>query len=153
MKTIKQIADELGVSKQTVSYHLRKLGATKENGLLAVKENGSLAVSLAAENLVKSALSEKITKSIPPKESPKESPTIQSTLRFLEQEIEFLREQLKAKDEQLSAAQESLKAAQLLGMKPRQVKLLRAEHDGGDSTDTAPMGGGIFSRLFAGHRR
>lgn len=47
-KTIKQIADELGVSKQAISYRLKQLE----------KENDILVVSLVGETLIKSAFLE-----------------------------------------------------------------------------------------------
>jgi len=53
MKTVKQIADELGVSKQAVFYRIKQL--SKDDPFLASKENGVLTVSFDGEKRVKQA--------------------------------------------------------------------------------------------------
>jgi len=53
MKTVKQIADELGVSKQAVFYRIKQL--SKDQPFLASKENGVLTVSFDGEKRIKQA--------------------------------------------------------------------------------------------------
>jgi len=101
-KTIKQIADELGVTKQAVSYRLKQLEATKENGVLAVKENGVLVVSLVGETLIKSAFLENNHQSFDDKQPPKDHQREQDILAVLQLTITTLQNQLEAKDKQIA---------------------------------------------------
>jgi len=120
MKTIREIADEIGVSKQAVSYRLKRIQTDKEtakrNGVLVVKENGILVVSLVAEMLIKQAFSESTTKTTtkrtakePSKEPPKETivfggeiiKLLQENIEVFKGEIKLLKEQLEAKDRQI----------------------------------------------------
>lgn len=104
-KTIKQIADELGVSKQAISYRLKQL--EKENDRqknrqnLAVKENGVLVVSLVGETLIKSAFSEndrqKENADLPPNNRQKD----EDILAVLKATIDTLQKQLEIKDKQI----------------------------------------------------
>lgn len=57
-KTIKELAEELGVSKQAISYHIKKLEKEFNRQDLVVKENGILSVNKIAEKLIISAFSE-----------------------------------------------------------------------------------------------
>lgn len=107
-KTIKQIAAELGVSKQAVVYRLKKLEATTGHGILAVKENGVLVVSLAAETLIKSAFTENDHQKESPKEAPKNRTTDSDLLAVLQQTIDTLQRQLDTKDRQIEALQSAL---------------------------------------------
>ena len=104
-KTIKQIADEIGVSKQAISYRLKQL--EKENDRqknrqnLAVKENGILVVSLVGETLIKSAFSEndrqKENDDLPPNNRQKD----EDILAVLKATIDTLQKQLEIKDKQI----------------------------------------------------
>jgi DNA-binding MarR family transcriptional regulator len=104
-KTIKQIADEIGVSKQAISYRLKQL--EKENDRqknrqnLAVKENGVLVVSLVGETLIKSAFSEndrqKENDDLPPNNRQKD----EDILAVLKATIDTLQKQLEIKDKQI----------------------------------------------------
>lgn len=56
-KTIKELAEELGVSKQAISYRLKQLEKEFDRQNLVVKENGILSVTKMAEKLIISAFS------------------------------------------------------------------------------------------------
>lgn len=103
-KTIKQIADELGVSKQAITYRLNKLQATNKDDILAVKENGILVVSLVGENLIKSAFAESNRQNFATKQPTKEPPNKnQENMEFLlKNKIEILEKEIKLKEEQIN---------------------------------------------------
>lgn len=104
-KTIKQIADEIGVSKQAISYRLKQLekenDRQKNRQILAVKENGILVVSLVGETLIKSAFSEndrqKENTDLPPNNRQKD----EDILAVLKATIDTLQKQLEIKDKQI----------------------------------------------------
>lgn len=109
-KTIKQIADEIGVSKQAVSYRLKQLESTKENGVLATKENGVLVVSLVGETLIKSAFEEKDRQNFGDKQPPKHHQKETDILAVLQSTIDTLQIQLKVKDKQIEELTATVKA-------------------------------------------
>jgi transcriptional antiterminator len=110
MKTIKQIADEVGVSKQSVRNQIAKLCLQT-----TLRKNGNqFAIDEQQEALILQAFIKKTQSESANRLQTGLQTTFQLTLRFMEQEIAFLREQLKAKDEQLAAANEALRAAQML---------------------------------------
>lgn len=112
-KTIKQIADELGVTKQAVSYRLKQLeeenNHQKNQKVLAVKDNGILVVSLVGEALIKSAFSNKAHQKenidLPPNGHQKED----DILVVLKTTIDTLQEQLAVKDKQIAELTETVK--------------------------------------------
>lgn len=112
-KTIKQIADELGVTKQAVNYRLKQLeeenNHQKNRKVLAVKDNGILVVSLVGETLIKSAFSNKVHQKenidLPPNNHQKED----DILVVLKTTIDTLQEQLEVKDKQIAELTETVK--------------------------------------------
>jgi len=110
MKTIKQIADEIGVSKQAVRKKIAKVGLQS-----SLRKNANqFAIDEQQEKLIKWAFSEN-SQTENANQSQTESQTgLQFSLRLLEQEIEFLRAQLKAKDEQLERLDRRFAEAQIL---------------------------------------
>lgn len=113
MKTIKQIADELGVSKTAVRNKIENLGLSEK-----METNGNrIEVNERQERLIKSAFSQKKSKT----ENVNKVFEKTETLRLLSDMISTLTEQLQEKDKQierlqeaLGIAQENVKAAQLL---------------------------------------
>lgn len=113
MKTIKQIADELGVSKTAVRNKIENLGLSEK-----METNGNrIEVNERQERLIKSAFSQKKSKI----ENVNKVSEKTETLRLLSDMISTLTEQLQEKDKQierlqeaLGIAQENVKAAQLL---------------------------------------
>ena len=110
MKTIKQIADEIGVSKQAVRNKIAKLGLQS-----SLRKNANqFAIDEQQERLIIRAFSENSQSENANQTQSESQTTLQFTLRLLEQEIEFLREQLKAKDEQLERLDRRFAEAQIL---------------------------------------
>ena len=118
MKTIKQIAAELGVSKQAVAKAIAKLGIANQ----LAKNANRLMIDETQEGLILQVFS-KQGQSI---NANRNANQLAFGWRFMEQEIEFLRSQLVVKDGQLEAAQEALKAEQVLHADTKKALLLAA---------------------------
>ena len=153
-KTIKQIADEIGVSKQAVRNQIAKLGLQSSLRKIA----NQFAIDERQEALIIEAFSKKSQSENANHLRNEFAITLQSSLRFVEQENEFLKRQLEEKDEQLKARDrqlenltaalehttESLHAAQALHAGTIQKQLA----DGtGDPAEPEPPGG-IIARLL-----
>lgn len=168
-KTIAQIAAEIGVTKQAVMYHLKKLESTKENGVLSTKENGVLLVSLSGESLIKSAFSKNDRQAFGDKQPPKDRQIESDILAVLQDTISALQGQLSVKDKQIDelntrlaesnaalvAAQQTAQAAQALHAGSIQQQLSSnidpAQHQSEmvveeDSKQTKK---GFFARVFS----
>lgn len=152
-KTIKEIADELGVSKQAVAYRLKHLES--KNGVLAIKENGVLAVSLVGEKLIKAAFLEKNRQNFGGKKMQKGHQKETDILALLQATVDTLKEQLAIKDQQIDelnirlaettealvSAQQTAQTAQALHAGTIQQQLKSGQ---GDSANQ----GGFFSRVL-----
>ena len=156
MKTIKQIADELGVSKQSIRNTIAKLGLQS-----ALRKNGnSFAIDDNQESLIKKDFLEESQSNTQSGLQSESQSSLQSALRLLERQNEQLSGELAAKnkliDEQqqtikkladaLAAAQQNTQAAQLLHAteKPQLKNLV----DG--STDSVASEKKIwFARIFS----
>ena len=141
MKTIKQIADEIGVTKQAVFYRIKRPPLSNALQHLISKNEGVLMVDIYGEALIKQAFSESdrqthddkqqtFVDKEPSKENTlfdgeetnntsdinepaEESPFFDGEIvKLLQDNIALLQEQLRIKDEQLAASQEALKATQ-----------------------------------------
>lgn len=98
MKTIKQIADELGVSKTAVRNKIENLGLSEK-----METNGNrIEVNERQERLIKSAFSQKKSKT----ENVNKVSEKTETLRLLSDMISTLTEQLQEKDKQIERLQE-----------------------------------------------
>ena len=103
-KTIKQIADELGVSKTAVRKKIENLGLSEK-----VQTNGNrIEVDERLEKLIKSAFSQKETKTTNANEVSEKT----ETLRLLSSMVSTLQEQLQEKDRQIERLQTELENAQ-----------------------------------------
>ena len=121
MKTIAQIANELGVSKQAIRNRIANLGLQS-----SLQKNGnSFAIDESQEVLIKQGFEEKSQSENANQTQTETQSTLQFTLRLLEQEIEFLKEQIKVKDGQIAVANEALKAEQVLHASTKNIPLLR----------------------------
>ena len=67
MKTIREIAEEIGVTKQAIFYRINKPPLAQALQSLVSKENGTLMIPLDAEKLIKQAFSEPDTVETPTK--------------------------------------------------------------------------------------
>ena len=103
MKTIKQIADEIGVSKQAVFYRIKKPPLSNALQSLTAKIDGVLMVYFDGEILIKQAFSENTAKAFGVKEPSKENESFDGEIiRLLQDNIVVLQEQLEVKDRQIA---------------------------------------------------
>lgn len=113
VKTIRQIADEIGVSKQAVYKKIKKEPlSTSLQGLTTKSDNG-LQVSLQGETLIKSAFNEVTLSTI---DSQPQSTVDRSVdcdiVELLKENLAILQKQLTEKDNQISDLTTALVAAQ-----------------------------------------
>lgn len=144
MKTIRQIADEIGVSKTAVSKQIANLGL--RSGL---RKNGNqFAIDEHQETLIKQAFSEKSQTEIENQSQTKtqtENHEVGDLVCVLQATIDTLQGQLEVKDRQieqqaqtitrltdaLAAAQQTAAAAQALHAGTMKQQLLSGETDAG----------------------
>ena len=152
MKTIRQIADEIGVSKTAVNKQIANLGL--RSGL---RKNGNqFAIDEHQEALIKQAFSEKSQTEIE-NQTQTENHEVSDLVCVLQATIDTLQGQLEVKDRQIEkltealvAAQQTAAAAQALHAGTIQQQLLTGEA-GADQQDQAPeQKRGWFSKLFRG---
>lgn len=115
MKTIKQIADELGVSKTAVRKKIENLGL--RSGLQ--KNGNQFAIDENQEKLIKSAFSESKVETKTETETETETETVSALVSMLQRELD-------AKNEQIAHLQKLLDQEQQLRMVTEQ-KLLQIE--------------------------
>lgn len=109
-KTVKELADELGVSKQRVMYHVKKL-STKEHQ----KKDNTIYINEVGQKAIKSRL----------EDSKADNQTDKKSKSFADKEyINTLKEQLDKKDKQLEKMQKLLDQQQQLHLQANQ----RIEH-------------------------
>lgn len=109
-KTVKELADELGVSKQRVMYHVKKLSTKehqKKDNTIYINEIGQKAIKSRLEDLKADKQTDKKSKSFADKEY-----------------INTLKEQLDKKDKQLEKMEKLLDQQQQLHLQANQ----RIEH-------------------------
>ena len=159
MKTIRQIADEIGVSKTAVSKQIANLGL--RSGL---RKNGNqFAIDEHQEALIKRAFSEKSQTEIENQSQTKtqtENREVGDLVCVLQATIDTLQGQLEVKDRQieqqaqtitrltdaLAAAQQTAAAAQALHAGTIQQQLLTDE----TGSDQEPEKKGWFRKFFRG---
>ena len=157
MKTIRQIADEIGVSKTAVNKQIANLGL--RSGL---RKNGNqFAIDEHQEALIKRAFSEKSQTEIE-NQTQTENREVGDLVCVLQDTIDTLQGQLEVKDRQieqqaqtitrltdaLAAAQQTAAAAQALHAGTIQQQLLTGEA-GADQPEPEQKRG-WFSKLFRG---
>lgn len=115
MKTIKQIADELGVSKTAVRKKIENLGLRS-----SLQKNGNqFAINEEQENRIKSAFLESESETKTETSSQTETETVSALVSMLQKELE-------AKNEQIMHLQKLLDQEQQLRM-VTEKKLLQIE--------------------------
>ena len=137
MKTIRQIADEIGVSKQAVFKKIKREPlSTSLQGLTATVD-GRLMVEVDGEKLIKQAFSE----IIPSTKNEEKTAEVDGVVSVLQATIDTLQGQLEVKDRQieqqaqtitrltdaLAAAQQTAVAAQALHAGTIQQQLVAGE--------------------------
>lgn len=155
-KTIKQIADELGVSKQAVFKKIDNLGCRQQ----LTKIDNQFTVDEKLENTIKKAFSEKVNTFKNVNQSSTKSSTdkqkltdyLTDTLKVLQQQNELLSRQLEEKDKQISNLQKLIdQSQQLQAIAENKIKLLEQKE-----TPPEPVNGsssieskkGFFARLL-----
>lgn len=169
MKTVRQIAEEIGVSKQAVFKKIKREPLSTGLRGLTSTVDGRLMVSVDGENLIKSAF-------LPQVSSPNRQPvdglvddpstevdgTVDGLISVLQATIDTLQGQLETKDRQieqqaqtithlteaLSAAQQTAAAAQALHAGTMKQQLISEEDKEGRQDQEPECKKGWFSRLF-----
>ena len=167
MKTIRQIADEIGVSKQAVFKKIKREPlSTSLQGLTATVD-GRLMVEVDGEKLIKQAFSEKSQTEIENQSQTKtqtENHEVGDLVCVLQATIDTLQGQLEVKDRQieqqaqtitrltdaLAAAQQTAAAAQALHAGTIQQQLLTGETGAEQQGREPEQKRSWFSRLFRG---
>jgi biotin operon repressor len=154
MKTIRQIADEIGVSKTAVNKQIANLGL--RSGL---RKNGNqFAIDEHQEALIKEAFSEKSQTEIENKTQTKtqtENHEVSDLVCVLQATIDTLQGQLEVKDRQIEkltealvAAQQTAAAAQALHAGTIQQQLITGE--AGVDQQEPEQKKSWFSKIFGG---
>ena len=154
MKTIRQIADEIGVSKTAVNKQIANLGL--RSGL---RKNGNqFAIDKHQEALIKQAFSEKTQTEIENQSQTKtqtENHEVSDLVCVLQATIDTLQGQLEVKDRQIEkltealvAAQQTAAAAQALHAGTIQQQLLTGEAGADQQGQEPEQTRGWFSKLF-----
>lgn len=154
MKTIRQIADEIGVSKTAVNKQIANLGL--RSGL---RKNGNqFAIDEHQEALIKQAFSEKSQTEIENQTQTKtqtENHEVSDLVCVLQATIDTLQGQLEVKDRQIEkltealvAAQQTAAAAQALHAGTIQQQLLTGEVGADQQGQEPEQKRGWFSKLF-----
>lgn len=112
MKTVKQIADELGVSKETIRRRVKQLPPT----VVTTSSNNTVLINAVGERILKQLVPTQVQKKVPT-----EAPQNDTRSAIPWEVYEDLRAQLAIKDKQIEelsaalvAAQQSAQAAQAL---------------------------------------
>ena len=150
MKTIRQIADEIGVSKTAVSKQIANLGL--RSGL---RKNGNqFAIDEHQEALIKQAFSEKSQTEIE-NQTQTENHEVSDLVCVLQATIDTLQGQLEVKDRQIEkltealvAAQQTAAAAQALHAGTIQQQLITGE--AGVDQQESEQKKSWFSKIFGG---
>ena len=157
MKTTRQIADEIGVSKTAVNKQIANLGL--RSGL---RKNGNqFAIDEHQEALIKEAFSEKSQTEIE-NQTQTENHEVSDLVCVLQATIDTLQGQLEVKDRQieqqaqtitrltdaLAAAQQTAAAAQALHAGTIQQQLLTGEAGADQQGQEPEQKRGWFSKLF-----
>ena len=150
MKTIRQIADEIGVSKTAVNKQIANLGM--RSGL---RKNGNqFAIDEHQEALIKEAFSEKSQTEIE-NQTQTENHEVSDLVCVLQATIDTLQGQLEVKDRQIEkltealvAAQQTAAAAQALHAGTIQQQLLTGEAGADQQGQEPEQKRGWFSKLF-----
>lgn len=120
--TIKQVADMLHLSKNTVKYRMKKLPddtIIREDGVIYISKSGIDLLSKGVSAAPIGAADQPVMMS--------GNDNLSIMIDKLSSEIEFLREQLKTKDNQIEELTTSLKAEQTISI--QYVGLLRQKEE------------------------
>lgn len=142
-KTIKQIADEIGVSKQAVFKKIDNLGCRQQ----LTKIDNQFTVDESLENAIKKAFSDKINTHKTVNQSSTKSST---DIQLVDDLVNVLKDQLKQKDLEIERLHQLLSQEQELHAR-LQNKIALLESPGNDNVVAKEESKkGFFARLFSG---
>lgn len=147
-KTIKEIADELGISKQALRKHIDKLPTT----CVSIGSNRTIFINTNGQEILKTIVSTKVTTQVPTSDNSK-IVELTHKIHLLElekdlknesssEQIKMLNNQILEKDNQIAEFQKLLDQEQQLRMVSEQ-KLLSLEEKNETTKER-----GFFSRIF-----
>lgn len=147
-KTIKQIADELGVSKTAVRKKIENLGLRSS----LRKIGNQFSIDNEQEKLIKCSFSKDKTETRKPKTVSKNRELL-DLVSVLQKELEFKNEQLKEKDIQLAEKDKQIEniqkladqAQRLQAMAENKIKLLEQKESSPEFVEPRK---GLFARFF-----
>lgn len=165
MKTVRQIAEEIGVSKQAVFKKIKREPLSTGLRGLTSTVDGRLMVSVDGENLIKSAFLPQVPSTYcQPVDSLVDVPSteVDGLISVLQATIDTLQGQLETKDRQieqqaqtithlteaLAAAQQTAAAAQALHAGTMKQQLISGEDEEGQQAQEPERKKSWFSRLF-----
>ena len=115
LKTIKELADELGVSKQTIHYHIKSLSNIKRD-----KNNkGAVLLNEEEQKFIYSKVN--AVKDDTVKDDTVKDNTVKGNTAHFLSEIQFLRTQLENKDTQILQMQNLLDQQQRLALQDKKL--------------------------------
>lgn len=141
-KTIKELADELNVSKQAIRKHLDKLPPT----LSVTKENGKILMDVDVVNFVKDR-----TNRVTGNNTSNQKEKVTDNIMLLNDYISELKEQLKQKDMQIEQAHKLIENQQILTLQAnKKIEQLeyQSEEKEEDSQPEPLEKKSWFSKLF-----
>jgi predicted transcriptional regulator len=147
MKTIKQIADEIGVSKTAVRNKITLEVQTK----FAEKVCGVVYISDEGERLIKTAFSEKRPQTkfaeVSANKFSQVSSEVSALITMLQKELDIKNEQIRELNARLAEANAAMQAAQILHADTKNL-LPAKQDDSADRTEPDAPTIGFFSRIF-----
>lgn len=125
-KTIKQIADEIGVSKTAIRKKIENLGLRS-----SLQKNGNqFAIDENQEKLIKSAFLEEKTETKTETSSRTETETVSTLVSMLQRELEIKNKQIEELNERLAESQKLLdQQQQLTALQEQKLQLLIEQKD------------------------
>jgi len=110
MKTIKQIADEIGVTKQAIFYRIKRPPLSNTLQSFISNFDGVLMVDFDGETLIKQAFSISTVKVFDDKEPSNKTLSFDGEIiKFLQENINVLQNQLEVKDKQIEELTATIK--------------------------------------------
>jgi hypothetical protein len=152
MKTIREIANELGVDKQKV-YRFIKQNHINEAHHEALQRSGVKYYDEAAETLIKQGFSDETASSEAHREAHQNrinEAVFDAVIEMLQKELEIKNEQIKELNERLSECSAALLAAQVLHAGTIQKEIASGESGVDKQKSASEKKNRWFKRLFRG---
>ena len=125
LKTIKELADELGVSKQTIHYHIKSLSNIKRDknnkGAVLLNEEEQKFIYSKVNTVKDNTVKDDTVKDDTVKDDTVKDDTVKGNTAHFLSEIQFLRTQLENKDTQILQMQNLLDQQQRLALQDKNL--------------------------------